>query len=74
MNKPITLIREEFKSKLANDINNSGLPAFIIEPILHDFLNEIRILCQRQYEMDKEEYEKETENDNIKTSKKAKEK
>lgn len=57
MNKPITLIREETKQKLANVINESGLPAFIIEPILSDFLNETRIVAQRQYEMEKAQYE-----------------
>ena len=58
MNKPSTIIYEEFKQDLANLINTSGLPAFIIEPVLRDYLSEIRALAQRQYQMDKAEYEK----------------
>ena len=58
MNKPSTIIYEEFKHDLTALINNSGLPAFIIEPVLKDFLNEIRIMAQRQYQKDLAEYEK----------------
>ncbi len=57
MNKPITVAYEELKQKLANLINNSGLPAFVIEPILKDFLEETKISAKRQYEFDKEKYE-----------------
>lgn len=57
MNKPITVIREETKKNLADVINNSGLPAFIIEPILMEFLNETRIAAKRQYELEKAQYE-----------------
>ena len=58
MNKPSTIVYEEFKRGLATLINNSGLPAFIIESVLQNFLNEAMILSQRQYEFDKIEYEK----------------
>jgi hypothetical protein len=58
MNKPSTIIYEEFKQDLANLINNSGLPAFIIEPVLRDYLIEIKTLAQKQYQADKAEYEK----------------
>lgn len=58
MNKPSTIIYEEFKQNLANLINDSGLPAFIIEPVLRDYLNEVRIMSQRQYQLDMTEYEK----------------
>lgn len=67
MNKPITIIYEEFKKNLTDTINNSGLPPFVIEPVLSDYLNEIRMLIKKQYEMDKnayEEYLKSTEFDN----------
>lgn len=57
INKPIILIREETKKQLADIINNSGLPAFIIEPILTEFLNETRIAAQKQYEIEKTQYE-----------------
>jgi hypothetical protein len=58
MNKPSTIVYEEFKQELANLINKSGLPAFIIEPVLRDYLIEIKSLAQRQYQADKAEYEK----------------
>lgn len=58
MNKPSTIVYEEFKQNLANLINTSGLPAFIIEPVLRDYLSEVKAMAQRQYQMDKAEYEK----------------
>lgn len=69
MNKPITVVREETKKNLADIINNSGLPAFIIEPILMEFLNETRIAAKRQYELEKAQYEQaliqESEKENV---------
>lgn len=58
MNKPSTIIYEEFKQNLANLINSSGLPAFVIEPVLQNYLNETRMIIQRQYQSDLVEYEK----------------
>ena len=57
MNKPITMVYEEFKQQLADLINNSGLPVFVIEPILQNYLSEVRTLVKRQYEYDKAQYE-----------------
>lgn len=65
MEKPITVIYEEFKNELASLINNSGLPAFVVEPVLQDYLNEIKMIKERQYQIEKAQYEeslkKETE-------------
>ena len=58
MNKPITVIYEDLKQDLANLINNSGLPAFMVESILQSFLYETKIVVQRQYQSDKDQYEK----------------
>lgn len=57
MNKPITLVIEETKTKLAEIINTSGLPPFVIEPILSTFLQEAHAASKRQYEIDKLQYE-----------------
>ena len=57
MNKPITVIYEDFKQGLTNLINNSGLPAFMIEPILQDYLEEVRMVAKQQYQSDKVQYE-----------------
>jgi hypothetical protein len=58
MNKPFTVAYEDFKQELANLINNSGLPALVVEPVLQNYLNETRAVMQRQYQLDKAEYEK----------------
>lgn len=58
MNKPITVVYEDFKQELADLINNSGLPAFVIEPILQSFLEETRVVVKKQYQIDKDLYEK----------------
>lgn len=58
MNKPLSITYEEFKKNMLDVINNSGLPAFIIESVLHNYLIEIKAVAQKQYQSDKEEYEK----------------
>ena len=50
--KPISLIRKEFKDNLANLINTCNLPAFIIVPILDEFLIQMQTIEQQQYQMD----------------------
>lgn len=57
MNKPITVAYEEFKQELADLINKSGLPAFVIEPVLQNYLNETRVAADKQYKIDKERYD-----------------
>lgn len=56
VNKPITLIRAELISSLTDSINNSSLPAFVIEPILKDLYTEISRLAQKQFEEDRKSY------------------
>ena len=57
MKKPVTLVIEETKIKLAEIINTSGLPPFVIEPMLNTFLQEAHVAAKRQYEIDKLQYE-----------------
>ncbi len=57
MNKPVSIIREEFKNDLINLINNSGLQLFIVEPILQEVFLEVRAAAKNQYELDKKRYE-----------------
>lgn len=59
--KPITVIRQEFIDTISNAINNSSLPLFIVEPILKDIYLEVKSLSQKQYELEKAEYEKKTQ-------------
>ena len=55
--KPITLIRQEFVDTLGKEINNCQLPMFVIEPILQDLLDQVKVVVQKQYEADKAQYE-----------------
>ena len=58
MNKPLSVAYEEFKQNMLNIINNAGLPAFIVETVLQNYLIEIKAISKQQYQSDKEEYEK----------------
>ena len=55
--KPVTLIRQEFVDTLVKEINNCELPMFVIEPILQDLLDQVKVAAQKQYEADKAQYE-----------------
>jgi hypothetical protein len=55
--KPMSVIRQEFAEKLVEDINNSLLPLFVIEPILQDALDAVKAAAQKQYEVEKAQYE-----------------
>lgn len=57
MNKPTDLIVEETKEKLAKVINESGLPPFLLEPLIKDLYNQISFLKQRELEKSKNNYE-----------------
>ena len=59
VNKPITLLREDFVGNLTELCNNSGLPFFVIESILKDFIQEVHIASKKQYESDKVRYNEE---------------
>lgn len=56
-NKPITIIYEDFKNALKDLINNSGLPPFILEPILRDTYNKVKMAEQQQLENDRKNYQ-----------------
>ena len=57
MTKPANLIIEETKENLVKVINESGLPPFLLEPVLKDLYNQISILKQQELERSKQEYE-----------------
>lgn len=56
MNKTSAMIFEEFKQDMANLINNSNLPPFVIELVLKDFYQEIHNIAKQVYEQDKSQY------------------
>ncbi len=57
MDKPTTVRRQEFIDSLVELINNSGLPAFVISPIIEDTLQKVLALEHQQYEQDLEAWE-----------------
>ena len=57
MNKPVNLVLEETKQKLSQNINESGLPAFLVELLLKDIYSQVNFLAQRDLEKSKKEYE-----------------
>lgn len=54
--KPMSVARAEFITELSDLIRKSTLPPFVIEPIISDLLNDIRILSQKQLEADIKNY------------------
>lgn len=52
MDKPITVARVEFIDKLVELVNNSGLPSFVIMPVLDDALREMKRITDEQYRND----------------------
>lgn len=58
MQKPITIIKQEFVEGLVKYINESTLPPFLIEYILRDTLNEVHLASVQQLKFDTERYQK----------------
>ena len=53
MDKPFSMLCEEFRQELADLINNSGLPPFVIESVLKNYMNEVSSFARNQYNIDK---------------------
>lgn len=48
----IVVEREEFKRTLANLINGSGLPFFVVAGVMRELLAEVDSLSRKQYEIE----------------------
>ena len=57
MEKPISLKIKDFKNDTVNLVNTSGLPLFIIEPILKEVLVAVQTRSEQEYQQDKLRYE-----------------
>ena len=57
MDKPLSVRKEEFESSLVQLINNSGLPSYILEPIVKNYYSELKELSQIQTKQEREQYE-----------------
>ena len=64
MEKPVTLVVEDFLNDLVDLCNGSGLPFFIIENVLKDFTYENYIASQKQLEAYRIQYNKKLQENN----------
>ena len=64
MDKPFSILYEEFRQGLNNLINNSCLHPLVIESVLKNYINEISGLARNQYQIDKARYENEIQKSN----------
>lgn len=55
--KPITLLREDFIKNAVELCNTSGLPLFVVEDVLKGLLQEIHVASAQQVEADRNRYE-----------------
>ena len=58
MDKPISLKMREFKNNAVNLVNTSGLPLFIIEPILKEVMCAVESKAEQEYQIEKATYER----------------
>ena len=63
MDKPTTMRHREFKTDLISLINESGLPAFVLVPVMEQALSELKAIEEQQYLADKAQYEAEDKED-----------
>lgn len=56
--KPITVRREELKRNLIEMINDSGLYAFIVEPILIELVEQAKMAMVTEYQNELNQYNK----------------
>lgn len=65
MDKPLSVRKEEFESSLVQLINNSGLPSYILEPIVKNYYSELKELSQIQTKQEREQYEAEKSKEEV---------
>lgn len=56
--KPVTVRVGDFKKELNRVVAESQLPPFLLEMILGEMLSGISSVAQKEYEQDREEWEK----------------
>lgn len=56
MNKPLTMMIKETKTKIANICNESGLPPVILDLIMQGIYSEIRFLADKQISEEEKSY------------------
>lgn len=56
MNKPMTMVVKETKSKLINVCNESGLPLVVLDLILQGICSEVHTLAEQQTVREEKDY------------------
>ncbi len=67
--KPISMVKQEFSEKIVDMINNSGLPIFLIEYVLKDIMNGVHAASVQQLETDTRIYQEQLEKSKNQTDK-----
>ena len=57
MNKPLSIAYRDYKQAIVDITNNSGLPAFLIAPVMRDLFEEVTNASRMEYETQKRQYE-----------------
>ena len=65
MEKPLNLIIEEGKESIIKAVNSSGLPAYLLEPIIKDIYNEIVVLKNKELEESKRKIKENEEEEKV---------
>lgn len=65
MEKPITIKKMEFEQQLSEVVNQSGLPPFVLRPIIQEVLAQISQLEAQQLQNDISEYQKSLEESEV---------
>ena len=55
--KPTVVLIEETRRKIGEVITESGLPAFLIVPVMRDLFEEVTNASRMEYETQKRQYE-----------------
>ena len=67
--KPTTMLMDEFKQNLINLLNNSQLPAWVMIYLIEPFMTQLRQFDEAARAKDREDYEKAIEEENQKIQK-----
>lgn len=67
--KPITILMDEFKEKFIDLLNNANLPAWVVLYLLDPLIKQLQEFDQNQRVQEREEYQKALEKENQKIQK-----
>lgn len=67
MNKPLTMVIKETKTKIVNICNESGLPPVVLDLIMQGIYSEVHLLAERQTAEEEMSYAKMVEEVSKKT-------